>query len=497
MKHIAPHLLAQFSAQKTNPKATDRIEAHLETCSACKHSLSKIRIGRDTMKEIQAMGAPDLGWDHIATRIYWTTSSERRAKSNVQKRNWRRPVMALAALVIVAGVGVAFMGGNTEEAQGVATQAPLPQKDLVAADAAPAAIQPDESIGETIYGVVTFMQGEVVDGSQPILFDQDIVKGSHFSTGEGSLVVQFGKRSSFRLAKHSELWVRAFDTHRIELSVVGQVDVDIEKRGPEQAFVVDVGQQSVVVQGTAFRVEYREGQLGVSCTRGKVVVTDGQDNVHVPAGQMFSVESSQWDEAALRAIEIPLSRRSALDAEMAMPLLSTWGEAHQRNLDLSAVLEVVAPETQTVAIDGIRVGKGAFWLRTTIGRHQIAKLQKDGSLRDAAWVDAQGGESPSTVKFAQSVGSRSMRKVRKRELQGAIESGQKARRCLAPLAKRGLMVGSYIEFHVGINTDGRQRFLNIVDSNLSPAIQRCLRGAVDSETLSPGAASEFRLKLSF
>lgn len=491
MSHVAAHRLADLDAGLLSDAEAASVQRHVDRCSTCREALLRIVAGRAAMASIKEESAPELGWDHIGARIYWSTSSEQRARGRNRRSPWMLPVLGGVSAAAIVAVGMWATSGDERPESAAIPSRRVPAPPVVASKSRRAP--------ERLSGMVTFSQGEVQADGEALVFDSTVGVGKSFSTGQGRLVVQFGEHSAFRVGAHSQLELRRFDSERIELRVVGMVDVDITRRLPGQDFVVVAGEHEVVVRGTAFRVEFREGELGVSCTRGKVVVTDGDDEVNVPAGQVFRVLSEAWNEAALRAAPLDSKALGSLSQSMHMPMLPVWKPEHPLS-DHTAVIEVSAAPGQAVAVDGVAVSEGDFMLRAMSGRHQISLVDGDGVVADGEWVSAAAGERASArVSLTPEpgrIGAKS-RRLRKQQLLRAVDAAGRATRCLAPLAKQGLMQGSYLLFEVGINPDGSQRYLNVVDSNLSPFIQRCLRRAVDAELLPAGPATDFQFRLSF
>jgi ferric-dicitrate binding protein FerR (iron transport regulator) len=496
MSHLRADRLADLAAGRLSESALASAQTHLADCERCQGALARIEAGRLAMAEIKETKAPELGWDSIGARVYWTTSSEQRARGRERRRGWRWPAFGVAAVAAVAAVSLWGLGSEEQPAETMQATESLPVE--------PQEMNPSqvEEMVELLSGLVTFAQGDVRVGGQPLDFDQEIAVGAQLSAGEGGLVVQFGEHSAFRLAAQSKLRVTRFDTKRIELDVVGVVDVDITRRLPGQEFVVRAGEHEVVVRGTAFRVEYNEGSLGVSCTRGQVVVTGEDDMVPVPAGQAFRVLSEAWDEASLQARPMDAEALQALDRAMVMPMLPAWSERELLS-EATTVLEVSAAPTQSVAIDGVSIAQGSFFLRAMSGRHQVALMDASGEPASETWVDGIAGQrlamnvTTAPRKPKAPMGAGKARGLRRGQMQAALEKSQRTDRCLAPLAKQGLADGSFVVFDIGVNADGSQDYLNVLDTNLSPIIVKCMRKAVDAESLPEGPIAGFRLRLSF
>jgi hypothetical protein len=429
--------------------------------------------------------------------VYWSTASDRRTKERQAARRPRRWGLAAGVLVAAAAAIALFLVTRDDATVSAPEQVALPAAPA-AAELAPSV--PDEPAPE--HALVTFVQGDVkVDGAAPSL-DALLGAGARLQTGEGTIALQFEEKSAFKLEPQSALTFNRFDRRRVELEVRGIVSVDITHRRDDQEFVVVAGDHQVVVRGTAFRVALQDGELGVVCLRGAVVVTDGEDSVDVRAGQRFDMLVDAWRDAALRSVEIPAKELAALEHAMSVPMLPAWSEPRAL-IETSSLLEVSAEPGQAVAVDGARVANGSFQLRTMAGRHQVAAVEIDGEVGDGEWIEtrphsasgARVSAAPSAPSVHASPGE--ARRLRKQQLGRALGRAGRARRCLAPLAKQGLEEGAYLVFSMGVRADGSREYLNVVDSNLSPVLQQCMRRAVDAVDLPAGPAATFRYRISF
>lgn len=497
MSHLPATRLAALAAGSLNDTRRAKAEAHVEACAQCRAALTRIEAGRVGMAAIKDSEAPELGWESIAARIYWSTSSEQRARSRRAARAWRRPAFTVAALASLAALSL-WRFGESEGADDSQVSAASPELTPVAASPA------ISEVATRLAGMITFAQGDVRVDDKALHFDDRVATGTRLQAGEGGLVVQFGDKSAFHLSANSSLELRRFDSERIELVLVGSVDVDLTERPPGQEFVVIAGGNQVVVRGTAFRVAYQDQALDVSCTRGKVVVTNGVTMVPVPAGQALRVWKDAWREASLRARPIDPEALQALDDAMYMPMLPAWSE-RKLLVDATTILEVSASEQQRVAVDGIAVAEGSFYLRTMRGRHQVALVDDEGELHEAEWVDGSAGVRASLNLVARSEPSAEKPRrtsardaqIRSGQMLLALDKSKRTTRCLSSLAKQGLMAGSFAEFEIGVTADGIQEYLNLADSNLSSVVVKCLRRAIDVETLPRGPATAFSFRLDF
>ncbi len=499
MKHIAPERLAELAAKTLKEPLRAKSEEHIRGCERCEASLARIIEGRLAMAEIKKEKAPELAWESIAARIHWSTSSEMRAQERAANAplRWRRPAFAVAAVASIAALSLWALPKG---------ESPAPKASPSAsARVLPAVIAESPEALQSLDALVTFAQGDVRVGDQPLRFDETLAAGAELSAGQGGMVVQFGDKSAFRLASNSTLLIRRFDSERIELEVVGKVDVDLTRRLPNQEFVVVAGEHEVVVRGTAFRVDFSSEQLEVTCTRGKVVVTGERGMVPVPAGQQLKIISEALSSIGLEARPLDPAELDALDRAMAMPMLPAWSD-RKLLIDTTTILEVSAASQQRVAVDGIPVAEGSFFLRAMSGRHQVALMNADGELLEEEWIESSAGQrkqlqlAAKTPEVPNPTGQRGLRvhqKLRQEQMQAALDKGKRSRRCLASLAKQGLMEGSFAVFEIGVNADGSQGYLNIRESNLSPVVVQCLRRAIDAESLPQGPAAGFKLRLSF
>jgi len=496
--HIAAEQLADLCRGKLEGPKAARVRSHIDSCDRCARAEKRVAAGLVSMADIADTPVPDLGWDHIGARIYWSTSSERRAKE--RGPGSRRILWAVGGASVAAMAGAALLiGGGVlgGDSASLNTQIAWPES-------APSKIGPSEFVSATaaaanpeqIPGAIVFAQGPVETAGGRLKLEAPVHAGTEYRTGAGRLVVQFGESSAFRVAPNSKLVIERLDSKRIALRIDGRVDVDITRRLPGQEFVVIAGKHEVQVRGTAFRVDYNEGDLGVQCIRGKVVVTDGGHGVHVPAGQRFEILRDALGDAALRALPIDGPALEALGQAMEMPMLATWDPKWALNAS-TAFIEVAGDPGQSIAVDGSFVANGAFALRTSIGQHEVALVDRDGGIGQSRPWNAVAGQRTLASLPTPTRPAQAGRAERKRQLLTAMANSKRASQCLARLAKQGLLSGAYLVLEVGVNADGSQNHLNLLDSNLSPSIQSCLRDVVDAEQLPEGSAASFRFRLSY
>ena len=236
-RHIAPHRLARAAAGRLSPRDAARIADHLAACDRCDRAAHRLERARTAMHEIATQPDPELRWDHIGARVYWSTSSARHAAMRHADRPWwRRWPAALGLGLAVAGavaVAVAFgLGGRgagvgsgaTTASRGSQADRARPTPGVAQGNRARAdsAVAPHDQ--PALEGVVTFARGDVLLGGQPArvsdLFARSLGPGTRLATrAHGRLVVQFGRGSGFVVGPNTSLELRRFDRSAVELAV--------------------------------------------------------------------------------------------------------------------------------------------------------------------------------------------------------------------------------------------------------------------------------------
>jgi hypothetical protein len=541
--HIAPHRLAGAISGRASGRERVRVERHVASCERCMAARERLERARLAMTDIAAQPGPELGWDHIGVRVYWSTSSARHAALRDRQRGWwhQPPLLAaLSALGLAAAAGFALTVWSSQDDWSATPTPPAPAPPTATATAAPAArvaptIPPAAAAvaSAPLRGVVTFASGAVsVDGARPrpkvgdvdvaALFSSAIVEGAYLRTGEGRLVIQFGPASGLALTPRSSVRLRRFDERVVEIAVEeGAVEVEVSHRRMDQVLSVVAGRHRVSVLGTKFRVANRAGDLDVKCARGQVVISDGNSEVALSAGEQLEVLQQSLLARALRQV-IDHQRLAALERDLARPLLPAWTESRAL-FDTSSTVALEAPAGRAVRVDGVRVGAGSFALRVMSGRHHVQVASAAGAFEHGVWIDAEprareearadddgvvrlltagsaGAPSASAAEPAPGLDDAAVgaaRRMRRGQLERAVKSSPRALQCMSPLAKRDLVAGSYVLFDVGVNADGSQGHLNVVRSNVPPDVERCLRGVVDGAALPVGPESTVRFKLAF
>lgn len=481
MAHVGPHRWADAAAGRLTAAERRRLEAHAAACTTCAAEREEVVRTWSAFGEIREAEPPPLRWDHIGARIYWITSSERRAAAGAppERRRWTLPAVALAslglALLLYTQIGRIIGRGAPDSTH--ASQSLLPEIAVV--PPAPAALSPPPPLE----GLVTFLQGDVRRDGSPLAFDDLIVAGSRIETGQGKVAIQFGKNSGFTLAPSSSVVLSEFDNEGVVLAVEGELFVDVSRRTDEQSFVVITGEREIRVRGTAFRVVHRGGQLRVACGHGVIAISDGQGEEELVAGQVI-----EWASASLMRDAARLSEMARMQREVIR--MPAWTDAGALGATSSMLAISGAPE-RFVKVDGVPIGTGSFRVRVMSGRHYVEAEGVPGK-----WVELDAGTSLTTsVRLPETTSARG--KARRRaELMRALDQGTRIDACMRPVRKQGIDENAFIILEIGILRSGTIEYLNIVDTNLPRSTAQCVRNVVDHFGFGEGPAAMFRQRIS-
>ena len=502
MRHVAPHKWAAADDGRLTPGEVAKLERHAEGCVKCRVRRARVLAIREPFADISEATPRPLKWEHVGARIYWVTSSERRAtqRMNAHRRpQLTRRFLAASFAAVVAGAATWFAmatwGGDTmfDLARVSLPSASEPQPRIEAPEVK-AIEQPAR-----MAGVVTLAQGEVGQGpdfvsAQQLIDSASIGEGSILRTGRGQVAVQFAEGSAFRLDADSEVRIVRFRHRDVELAVQGTIVVDLV-RHEQQRFVVAAGDRKIVVRGTAFRVDNRDGALEVVCVRGRVSVRAGGRELDVSAGHRLVVERNLTSLVNAAVAAITAGQQLEYERAVQLPMLSSWTTAG-KTLVSSSTLAVDAPVGRLVRVDGVEVGQGAMLVRVDPGRHHV-EAQGAKGWEQGHWLSVQPG-AVARARIATSPKPATVSPKRRRtELVRAVRASARLRQCLRPRQKQGVLRGSYLALDIGIESDGSVGHLNILRTNLPDAIAACVRDAVDAIAFKPGPKASFRHRLSF
>lgn len=493
MKHIAPHRWADAAAGRVALDERARMTAHAASCDRCAGVRDRVLGARESFGAIAQAAPPELRWEHIGARVYWSTSKERRSGSHPVIRGVRRwrwvPIAATGALAAAATLFFALRDDEKPAARAVAHErAPIAP---IAPIAAPDRIMPVELVtvpgpdATPIIGLVTLAQGDAaVAGSHDTaaIFAQPVVAGLPLTTGAGRLAVQVDAGTAFAVGADSQVTIARLDRAEIRLTVDGSISVEVSHRAPFQRFLVVAGDRTVEVRGTEFEVTHADGRVEVSCRRGLVAVTDEGETVEVSAGTRWSAA----DDEPL-AIRPPAPLDAAQIAELAghAPLrLPAWTEARAL-LATTAPVAIAAPSSRPVRIDGVVVGHGAVAVRVMSGRHMV----------NDRWVATRDDGVPTEVSIASEKPSAG-RSVRRAQLEKSVNHARLSA-CMRALSKQGLAAGTSIALEIGVDATGAVSYLNVADTDLPASVASCVRDVVAQVRFPAGPAATWRHKLSF
>jgi ferric-dicitrate binding protein FerR (iron transport regulator) len=479
--------------------AADRLDAHrraqLDELAAADGDAAAAREramrARAVMSEISGSEAPELSWDSAFARIHWELSLARRQPEVQSRRRWPRWAAAGAGAAALAALALWVTG--RPDGDPVAT----PQLAHSQLDHGSQVI-PMQLEAEPLTGLVTLLEGAATRDGQPIgpdQLDRGITVGTTLATTDGRIAVQFGPGSAFELGPQSSVRLLRFDGGEVVLATSGTIDVEVSHRAPKQRFVVHAGANRVEVRGTRFRVEDRDGHLAVSCTRGEVATFVGnREPMAVAAGRRLSLTSG----ASPAVVEMSREEQDELDESLDVITLDSWDQdwagsgAHP-----SGLVAAEAASGTLIAVDGVEVGVAPLWVRVAPGRHHVA-TETNGTWGPGSWTvvgPSQRVVAKSDAPAAKPRRNRARSRRRARLIRD-IEASPAVRGCVRGLEKRGLAEGAYLELEVGLGKSS-MHFLNVLRTDLPPAVASCVRRAVGRIELPPGPAVELRHRLQF
>lgn len=464
-------------------------ERHAEACRTCAAARRRVEVAQAAMRDVAAGASPNLNWEHVGARLYWSVSSEMRARD--RERGVRRGVVsrispyALVAGAAAAGISLLFLvrTGPPEKIAAMPKPAKPPTVIELTVNPPIRAARP-----APIHGLVTLVAGDVRLRGASLSLDATIRAGDKIETGAGRVAVQFGERSAFQLGTHTAVEVRSFDEREVVLAVTGTIDVDAERRHEGQRLAVIAGTRTVEVRGTAFRVGNGDDDLMVAVTRGRVAVLDGNAAVEVPAGSQLSLAAGKsLAGVAPRALIQP--GVAAPRALARIPTLPTWTDIDNLRTH-TAVLSVAAPPRVAVRVDGVELGKGSFALRTTPGRHLV-----EGGASAPRWVEVEQG--PATAASVSVTGPSES------ERPGQVDAELRRHRgrfiyCGDRVRKVEPGFTGSIQVEIGIEADGSVRFVAPVEGFEDPDVETCVLDVIRTLlTFPPGSKATVQKVIRF
>jgi ferric-dicitrate binding protein FerR (iron transport regulator) len=536
MIHVAPERWAEAAAGKLSPSKLERALAHAERCERCRLAQHRVLAARAAMTEMASAATPELPWDSIRAKIRWelspagtasssfpaltpapgalesqrpATSPPARAAAKTAGKPWRqRPAfgqlgwgVAGAALLASAGVVTmtALWSGDSSDATDAGTPAqlagarapatppPAPSAIEAAATAKPSATV---AAGQPLLGLVTRARGAVqIDGEATGLFERTIAAGAVLASGAGWMDVQLGEGSALAIGPRSSLRIERLDTAAIELSIDGVVDLEVAPRAAGQRFFVRAGAQLIEVHGTQFRVDHRADQTRVSCRHGLVTVREGARAIAVGPGQGALVHTGQPMPPPS-----PLSADELTELTLGTPYQVPWDDA-SAVARTTARLELSAPATRRLRLDGIELGAGSVEVRVVRGRHLVETSEEGSAFHRAGWavVGAKSQAVRFDVSAEESIRPPSGSYQRLRELRARVSTAE-LKRCVRPLLKQG-MSGSFVRIELGVERDGTIGYLNILDTDLPVGLAECVRAVIADVRFVAGPAATVIEKL--
>jgi hypothetical protein len=483
MRHVSPHRWADAWAGKLTDDEVAEMDRHAEACARCAKARDRItRTSSTTFPALRTESAPDVGWDAVRAKVYWTVSTERRAKQPARRR-WIVPVLAAGSVAVVAVIGLIGPRTSGLAPRSEVAIAPPPQvgSPTPEAPAAPAGVT----------GLVSRMSGDVmIDGLRQGAFERTLATGSLIATGDGRVDVQFGDASALALGPKSSLQLRRFDAEAIELVVDGTLDVVVAPRAPGQRFLVVAGDETVEVRGTQFRVARDARGVRVSCRHGLVAVRDGTGEVQIGAAHQAVIAPGRANEAHAVTLGDPELAQLAAATPVTLPLWTTAVELGSR----SAPLDIAATTARDVRVDGVEMGAAPLRVRVMPGRHTVEAADRSGRYRRAGWVDVSTQKiARLEVQPVEEVVPTSGTAERQKQLHAAIDRG-KLYACTRALSKEGI-AGAFVQLEIAVDATGAVNYLNALDSDLGAAGQDCVLGILRQVRFAPGPAASWRERI--
>jgi hypothetical protein len=519
VRHIAPHRWADAALGRLPLDERTRMTAHAAECARCATDRDRVIRARDAFADLGQAAAPELRWEQIGARVYWSTSQERRARTAdevralVPRRRWlwlAAPATAVAmgvaaAVVVWPDPAPAIAPGDARPVARDTSDTVRHNDDIVPVELV--TIDVAVPVAQPIAGLVTLRQGDAgIDGVHgDAVFGVAVVAAQVVTTGaDGRIAIQIDDGSAFAVGPGSTVTIARLDRAAVELHVDGEVAVEVTRRPPGQRFVVVAGGRSVEVRGTAFEVARGDGRVEVRCRHGVVAVRDvhGADVVEVGAG-------ARW--AAADGDPLQAQRPTPLDAaqlarltERAPAILPAWTEP-EALLRTTAPVAVSAAAGRAVRIDGEPVGRGALTVRVMSGRHLVEAERAPGRWTDGAWITTRDDGTP--VEVAIDVPATASDRADRTDRSAAIEARRgeldrlvdrtRVRSCLRSLDKQGLAAGTHVVLHIGVDRTGAVSFLNVGATDLPASAAGCVRDVVSEVSFAAGANASWRHRFSF
>ncbi len=491
MKHIAAHRWAALQAGTLSASEDQALRAHALACAQCRTVRDRVVAGMLEFSAIAQAPAPELRWESTRTQIHWQVAAARRTDGTATPAWFRRRNWQLAALVpavaAVAGVWLAVRDTaplrSTTATTTAMTMSPT-QTQL------PAAATPVPLGGwiSKVQGGAVVVNGERADNdaSMAALFNRTISAGATVATADATLHIQFGP-SGFGLAPHSTATLRRFDDRAVELVVDGMIDVEVTARAANQRFLIVAGTRTIEVRGTQFRVDHRSALLTVWCRHGHVVVADGARRVDVVGGMGVTLPDDNSGSAATWPAASPLPDQAMAMLSASTPVVAATIESAQQG----SVLAINASPGRAVRVDGVDVGVGDMWLRSTQGRHRVEAGNAAGRFRSGVWVDgaAQPAGQPrvvvaALVRDSDGPDNDDARRIRQGQLRAGLNH-QELAACVRAVAKQGFG-DAFVALQIKVDSRGDIAVLNAVDSDLSATIVECVRTAISHMSFPAG-----------
>ncbi len=483
MRHVAPERWAALVAGRLPAGERSALEAHAATCPRCARERVRVESASSSLRMLRVADPPPLSWDRVGAQLWWSASTEMRRRGRPRRRTLWPFALAGVTVGAAAVVLVATSVSSPTRAPSPVVSAPAP----AVSPGPPAQVAPEPPT--PLEGVVTFLQGEVHAGAEPVTADTPVRAGQTIVTTRGRLAAQFAERAGFVLEAGATLEIVSFDAREVVLRIAsGAITVELAPGSSAPArFTVLAAGRAVEVRGTVFRVAEHEGDVDVAVGRGKVAVRDALHDdgaVEVPAGARLALARG----VALRSA-VPEIVAEELAPAMRFPMVPGF-ESAAKLREQAPMLAVHAPARTAVRVDGLAAGTGSFQVRRSPGRH----LVEAGSI--SRWIDVEAGTPVETTL------SERTRSERPGQLDARLRQHQRAvARCVEAAHKTAPGSGE-LEIEVGIRADGSVDFVAPAGASRGDGTKQsmvdCVLGVVRNRfTFPPGTPATIRKVIRF
>ncbi len=334
----------EVSGRRLSTTESELIEAHLVRCNEC-------RLEAKTLSNIAFDGtagpAPDL--DELAERR-WVDEVVSRAeiatRSSNSSRNRAAGWVAAAAGVLIAASTFVYWQLNTETPS-VRGESPAPQTFT------------------HIKGQVLLASRDVQRGGTALSAGDSLKAGDIVTVGRGRAALEIVAGITVLLEPGAEIELKKSSSTGIELALdKGRIVAHVDPRRQGDDFSISTPDGRIVVTGTVFFVEAREGESTVSVFRGSV-------RLEQPNGVRHKVrlgETAIFEKGGVAR----LSKHASEETTDMLKIFDLLSSAQPATLEIESV-----PADATVTVDDVVFGRTPLTVFVRAGHRKLV-MTKDG-----------------------------------------------------------------------------------------------------------------------